>query len=376
MCFSSGVREYHKTVLKGVEVNGHSLLPPPRVRLNKNNINVAQKALLSSYRTSDKENNPYAALKSHNGKFYSIMHDGIQKFAKELNGTYVRTISSTNQIATMPWGLTDIEGGSLNAEKLVTHLIKTIAQIKPLKNNAFEIAPKKVASLAGIVDDLNIPSPPLYFKLGKIEDEIDVNKKIIKLVVEDWPLNLMADGCSTNTCASNKISDELGLLSPSLRCVSHAADGTIKRMVNSKTMNVPEISEFLPSFRTILRHFQLSGKSTALLNEALDVLEMKSIHMMTFCPTRMSYLLSAAKQSVNLLAPICDVLATADIKADARDCFMSPKSMIVMHLLADLENVFLKNYLRVLDGDHGLITECYQVRFKYQYFLCQCKFRV
>ena len=97
-------------------------------------------------------------------------------------------------------------------------------------------------------------------------------------------------------------------------------------------MNVPEITEFVPFFRTMLRHFQLSGKSTSLLNDALEVLEMKSIHMMTFCPTRMCYLLSACAQVVNLLVPSCDVLTSAGIKKEERDYILSPKSMIVLHL--------------------------------------------
>ena len=86
------------------------------------------------------------------------------------------------------------------------------------------------------------------------------------------------------------------------------ADGSIKRMVNSKTVNVPDITEFLPYFCTILRHFQLSGKSLTLLNEALEILELKTIHILTFCPTNMNYLLQAFS--------VCDILTTADIKKE------------------------------------------------------------
>ena len=57
-----GVRDYHKMVLNDVEVNRHKLLPPPIVTPNKNNISEVQKALLTSYHTSDEEGNPYAAL--------------------------------------------------------------------------------------------------------------------------------------------------------------------------------------------------------------------------------------------------------------------------------------------------------------------------
>ena len=71
-------------------------------------------------------------------------------------------------------------------------------------------------------------------------------------------------------------------------------------------------------------------------------MDMKLIHMMSYCPTRMSYILSACTQVVINLVPICDVLATADIKKDERQAFMSPKGMLVIHIFADLESIFLK----------------------------------
>ena len=40
---------------------------------------------------------------------------------------------------------------------------------------------------------------------------------------------------------------------------------------------------------------------------------------------------------------------------------MSPKSMIIMPDLAEMEELFLKKFLRLLDGDNGLIIGCHQV---------------
>ena len=77
----------------------------------------------------------------------------------------------------------------------------------------------------------------------------------------------------------------------------------------------------------------------------------------------MSYLLIVAAQSVKLLVPICDVLESTGIRPDEKHSFMSPKLIIVMHLLADIEAVFLKHYLRKLDGDSGLVIEYYQVNY-------------
>ena len=77
----------------------------------------------------------------------------------------------------------------------------------------------------------------------------------------------MADGCATNIALSNQLTEYLGFLSSSICCVVHTTDGSVKQMTNSKTMNFPDLSEFIPTLKAILCHFQLSGKNTALLNE-------------------------------------------------------------------------------------------------------------
>ena len=119
-----GVHEYHTTVLSGVEINKFKIAPPPKVKLNKDNISIAQSALLEAYQSSHEEGNPYNDIKGYYGKYYSIMHDGIQNFNKELNRIFVRTLStcvSSTKISNIPWSLKEIPGGSLNAQKLIAH---------------------------------------------------------------------------------------------------------------------------------------------------------------------------------------------------------------------------------------------------------------
>ena len=153
----------------------------------------------------------------------------------------------------MPWGLTAIRGGLLNADKLVQHLIQTISEVKPQKISAYSEAPKKLQRLS-MIDDLYILNPPHFFKLGSFVN-LNPNKKIVEIVVPDWPVQLMADGCATNVCASRNISEQLGLLSPSIKCTSHTADRTVKRISTSKARNVPQITGFLPAFCIVMRHF-------------------------------------------------------------------------------------------------------------------------
>ena len=165
------------------------------------------------------------------------MHDGIQKFAKELNGVYVRTLSSstTSTISLVPGSLTDIPRGSLNPKKFVSHLTHLISTIWPVKKNAHVSVLNHMSNQVA-ENSVISPCPPQYFKCYKL---IHIDDKKIESETEDWPVGIMADGCATNTAASNQLIEYLGFLSPSIRCVVHAADGPVKRMTNSKTMNFP-----------------------------------------------------------------------------------------------------------------------------------------
>ena len=73
-----GVRE--TTDLKDIGISKRKIVPPPKVRLNKDNISIPQNALLNTFRMdSQNKGSPYNILQhQHCGKPYSIMHDGIQ----------------------------------------------------------------------------------------------------------------------------------------------------------------------------------------------------------------------------------------------------------------------------------------------------------
>ena len=79
----------------------------------------------------------------------------------------------------------------------------------------------------------------------------------------------------------------------------------------------------------------------------------------------MAYLLTCCSQAVTLLLPLCNVLVALNLKKEQWDYFMSPKSMFVMHILADMEPVFKKGLLKVLDSDDGLIINAYRINTEF-----------
>ena len=55
-----GVSEYHTTALKNIEIDKRQIAPPPKVRLNKDNISIPQNALLNTFRKdTQNKGNPY-----------------------------------------------------------------------------------------------------------------------------------------------------------------------------------------------------------------------------------------------------------------------------------------------------------------------------
>ena len=295
---ADGVVDYHKTVFNGVEINGKSVQPPRKIKLNAHNISSIQQATLQAFEESKSDNNPFVALQEYYGKYYSLMHDGIMKFSMELNGVFLRTLLSKDDevsIQNVPWGLTKIQGGSLNSVKLVHHVFNIINSVHPLNESekASSCFRKSLTDERG-VDVGELPNLPDYFECCKI-DEIDWEAGKVSLVFEHWPVAIMDDGCRVNIATGNILTGRYGLLSPTARCSVHAGDGSLKRMATSETMCVEEVQVFAGSIRVLLRHFQLSGKSSELLRETLSNLELKELHMVTWCPTRISYLLSASK---------------------------------------------------------------------------------
>lgn len=91
------MRKYHTEKLGDIEIEGKKFLPPVRTKLNDKNISRIQAGVVKAFKDlrepTDVNQAPYTSLRCGSfGKFYSIMNNGIQKFMKELNGVFIRTI--------------------------------------------------------------------------------------------------------------------------------------------------------------------------------------------------------------------------------------------------------------------------------------------
>ena len=85
-----------------------------------------------------------------------------------------RTTSNDMDPVTVPWSLTEIQGGSLNADKLCDHLLSTINSIHHISLNAASFVMQKFGN------DPSVPLPPNYFKVCRVIG-FSSEEKIIQL---------------------------------------------------------------------------------------------------------------------------------------------------------------------------------------------------
>ena len=356
----SHLRKCHHEKLGHLEFDNRVIPQPLRATLDKNNIKEVHRSLVDSYKQleSSSENKlMYKPFRVSN--IYSIYTDGIQKFNRELNGSYARTVDEDLSVTNAPVSLHEIEGGSMNKEKLSVELISVINEIKPITQHESAFAcfvRDNGLAVAGLAQ--GPVTPPEFFECCTIKSHDNENKKL-ELSFPNWPVCVTADGCSTNSSAINLLVDSISILSPDARCSAHACHGSERRLATSKTMCVQEVVDYATQIRPVSKHFKNSGKSHSLLNDAIKQLQMKPIRAMTWCPTRMGNLLTSSKRSTELLVPLSDVLASCNIKKEEATYFMSPKCLGIMHTLADVEKVFMKGFIRRLDGDNSLIIDVF-----------------
>ena len=77
------------------------------------------------------------------------------------------------------------------------------------------------------ITDAHFLKMPSYFDCCFIKN-IDWGKKTMQLLPRNFPVLIMADGCSVNVLAGTKLTELLGLLSPNIRCFVHTGDGSLK----------------------------------------------------------------------------------------------------------------------------------------------------
>ena len=246
-----GLRGFYDIVFGDVEVDGKRIPPPPKVHVNNHNITLMEKGLLEAFKTLDVSGrcnvSTYKALRGPFSKWYSLFHDGIQKFGMELNGVMIRTLDEELTGTNIPWALTKIPGGSMSHQKLCSQILNQIQTVNKVEPSADS---EILGKLEKLEPEIIHPHPPPFFKCCKLVS-VDFDTKHVELCFENWPVAIVADGCGVNHKALEVLTNEIGLLTPSARRSGHAASGSIKRMASSETFCVPKVVTFAAGLQPI-----------------------------------------------------------------------------------------------------------------------------
>ena len=107
-----------------------TIMAPQHCCLDKNNIKY-EKAILKAYKKNP--DSKYSIIKK--APYWSIMHDGIQKFSIEYN-SMLQTISpETYDLVLVPFRLMKMHGG-VNAYDNIESLMNAFGELLDIKNSA------------------------------------------------------------------------------------------------------------------------------------------------------------------------------------------------------------------------------------------------
>ena len=157
--------------------------------------------------------------------------------------------------------------------------------------------------------------------------------------------------------------------SPISKCSSYLAPGTIRRMCTSVNSSPEDAKNLHDNLHSILRHFAMSPKSTQLLNNTLDALEMSNILILNWESTRMVGFMDACSRASQIIVSFLDTIVTGGIRNEETNFVASSKGLYLLKLFIDLHFVFTKNYLHCVDSDKILCSPTYSrniERPKYQ----------
>ena len=173
---------------------------------------------------------------------------------------------------------------------------------------------------AGIIPE----KKPSYFRISKLKG-IEDGCIYLEIAPEYVPTVICGDGCSVNLKGSRLLEEIYGLKSPFSRCASHASAGTIRRLCTSENKSQIDAKNLYENLRSLLKHFAMSPKSSELLQNALNTMDMHNIHLLNWGSTRMAGFLDASVQASKIIVPFLDTIIAGNIRPDETKYIASPK---------------------------------------------------
>ena len=126
-------------------------------------------------------------------------------------------------------------------------------------------------------------------------------------------------------------------------------------------MNEAEITMLYECLRTVVKHFKSSIKSKELLDEAMEILELQSLHLISWYLTRMGHFLKACKVFDDMLLDVYDTMYAKGIRVDERDLFTA-ENIFIVKVLPDIQPNLEKGYLRKADKSSVCLYQLFKIQ--------------
>ena len=160
-------------------------------------------------------------------------------------------------------------------------------------------------------------SPQGYFKLRVIH-HVNKNNKEIHVDMTNMPIANTGNGIALNGRASCLLCLWYALDATCYHCAAHSSDLVMKGMLEPRIMSVLEVVKTYDCLGRLIKHFKMSTKRKEKLNEALAILEINRLKLLSWCGTRMAHFVTACKKFTKLLPTIYNCVYSTGIKKKSR----------------------------------------------------------
>ena len=104
-------------------------------------------------------------------------------------------------------------------------------------------------------------------------------------------------------------------------------------------MSVEQVKTLYGCFKTVVKHFATSCKSKELLDEAIKMHELKEIHLLSWCSTRMTHFLTACVSFNETIIPVYDTMFTNNLRKEEQDNLFTAENIYTVKLMCDINDI-------------------------------------
>ena len=150
----------------------------------------------------------------------------------------------------------------------------------------------------------------------RVIHHVNKNNKEIHVDTTNIPIANTGNGVTLNGRTSCLLCLWYGLDAPCYHCAAHSSYLVMKWMSEPRIMSVLEVVKTYDCLGRLLKHFKMCTKRKEKLNEALAILEINRLKLLSWGGTRMAHFFTGCKKFTKLLPAIYNCVYRTGIKKE------------------------------------------------------------